>query len=323
MKKPKIIFTVLLTCTLLSACTEATHYKQDVQASLTKQIEMKNYAFSGDADIDLGNFIPQAKDSNPITTNLLGVLQNSKLDWNGVANTDPVQLEVDLNASPAVLGGSKLPLPMILKDNKLYMNIPVLNQKDEYYAIDLTTLGTAAGQTTPLTPESLKNVSQIASTVANLIIGDIQEKWFKKSAAPTPLKDGKTGSTYTIDVNDQNKAELSTILQAKLPEIIDTLNKNGVISAGQAESLKQNDLKSIQIEIPSSIALTTDDTGFIRDQQIKITFSLKDAAGATATHHLILHQSYEQINQNPKFTKAIPQKIKPFEDLLKLLSPKK
>jgi hypothetical protein len=323
MKKPKLILSVLIMAALLSGCKEQTKYKEEVQASLTKQIEMKNYAFTGNADIDLGNFIPLAKDSNQITSSLLGILQNSKLEFNGVANSDPVQLEVDLKATPAALGNTALQLPIILKDNKLYMNIPLLSQKDEYFAIDLTTLGTLSGDSSPLKPDSLKNVSQISSTVSNLIVNQMQEKWFKKSSDPVTLKDGKKANVLSVDVDDKNKAEVSAAFQAKLPEIFDTLTKNGVLSAGQAEKLKQNDLKSLQIEVPSSITLTIDDTGFIREQLITLKFNMKDTTGAAASHHLILHQTYEQINANPKFTKEIPAKIKPFEDVLKMLAPKK
>jgi hypothetical protein len=323
MMKTKIIISALLLGTLLSACTEKTHYKQDVQTALTKQVEMKNYAFNGNADIELGNFIPKAKDSNPITTNLLSILQNSKLEFNGIVNTEPVQLEVDLKATPAALPGAVLELPIILKDNKLYMNIPLLSQKDEYFAIDLTKLGATADQKSPLSPDSLKNVSQVASTISNLFVGNMEEVWFKKATAVATLKDGSKASTISVEMDEKNKAALSTILQTKLPEMMTALSTSGILSAGQAESLKQLNFKNIQIESPSSLVLTMDEAGFIREQQIKLTFSMPDGTGAIASHHFFLNQSYEQINKSPKFTKAIPQKIKPFEDILKQLAPKK
>jgi hypothetical protein len=323
MHKTKIILSLLLLGTLLTGCKEETHYKLDAQASITKQIEMKNYAFTGNADIDLGKLIPQSTDGNAITANLLGILQNSSIEFKGIANTEPVQLEVDLKAAPVVLAGASLDLPIILKDNKLYMNIPLLSQKDEFFAIDLTTLGSTTDPKSALTPDSLKNVSQISSTITKLIMDDMQEDWFKKSKDPLTLQDGSKATTLTIDVDDKNKAALSTIFQAKLPKMISTLQTNGILSVGQVEKLNQNNFQSVQIELPSSIALTIDEAGFIREQLIKLTFSIKDAAGATATHHLNLKQTYDQINKNPAFTKAIPTKIKPFEDVLKLLAPKK
>src|SRR4051794_2353339 len=114
MNKTKIILSVSLIGALLTSCKEATHYKEDAQASISKQAEMKNYIFTGKADIDLGNIIPQTKDSNVITANLLGILQNSSIEFKGVASTDPVQLEVDLKATPLLLG-TALDLPIILK----------------------------------------------------------------------------------------------------------------------------------------------------------------------------------------------------------------
>jgi hypothetical protein len=323
MNKTKIILSVLLLSALLTGCKEQTHYKQDAQAALTKQTEMKNYAFAGNTDIDLGNLIPQTKDNNPITSNLIGILQNSSLEFKGVANTEPVRLEVDLKAKPAVLTGAAIDLPIILKDNKLYLNIPLLSQKDEYFSIDLTKLGSANDPKSPLSPDSLKNASQIAASISNLIMGDIQEAWIKKSKDVLTLPDGSKAATLTIEADDKNKAALSATFQAKLPEIVNTLQKNGILSADQATKLKENNFQSVQIEVPSSIVLTIDEAGFIREQQVKLTFSIKDAAGTAAAHHLNFKITYDQINKNPAFTKVIPAKIKPFEDILKLLAPKK
>jgi hypothetical protein len=306
----------------ITGCKEKTQYKLDVQNSLTKQTEMKNYVFAGNADIDLGGFIPQTKDSNAITANLLGILENSTLAFNGVTSLEPVQLEVDIKAKPAVLAGTELDLPIILKDNKLYLNIPLLSQKDEYFAIDLTKLGASADQKSLLTPDSLKNVSQIASTITNLLFTDMQEEWIKKTPAAINLKDGSKASSYTIDVNEKNKAAISTIFQSTLPKIISTLKQNGILSTEQAEKLNQMNLQTFQVEVPSSLSLTIDEAGLIREQQIKLTFTMKDTAGSTATHHLNLTQAYDQINKNPAFTKEIPKNIKPFEDVLKLLAPK-
>jgi hypothetical protein len=322
MNKTKIILSVFLISTLLTGCKEATHYKQDAQASITKQTEMKNYVFTGKADIDLGNIIPQTKDSNVITSNLLGILQNSSIEFKGIANTEPVQLEVDLKATPVILG-TALDLPIILKDNKLYMNIPLLSQKDEYFAIDLTKLGTATDLKSSLSPESLKNISQISASISKLIMDDMQEEWFNKSKTELTLPDGSKATTLTIEVDDKNKAALSTTFQSKLPKMISTLQTNGILSKEQADKLNQTNFQSVQIEIPSSIALTIDEAGFIREQQINLTFSIKNEAGAAANHHLNLKQTYDQINKNPAFTKPIPTKIKPFEDILKLLAPKK
>jgi hypothetical protein len=322
MYKIKLTLFVFLLIFLLAGCKEATHYKEDAQAFITKQAEMKNYVFAGKADIDLGNIIPQAKDGNAITSNLLGILQNSSIEFKGVANTQPVQLEVDLKATPALLG-TALDLPIILKDNKLYMNIPLLSQKDEYFAIDLTKLGTAANSKSALSPDSLKNISQISSTISKLIMDDMQEEWFKKSQTEITLPDGSKASSLTVEVNDQNKTEISTTFQSKLPKIISTLQTNGILSKEQADTLNQTNFQSVQIETPSSIALTTDIDGFIREQQINLTFSIKDVTGTSATHHLKLKQTYDQINKNPAFTKPIPSKIKPFEDILKLVAPKK
>jgi hypothetical protein len=174
-----------------------------------------------------------------------------------------------------------------------------------------------------LSPDSLKNVSQVASSISKLIIGDMEEKWFDKAKTAVTLKDGSKASTLSVQVDDKNKAALSATLQTKLPEIITALNTNGILSAEQAQKLKQSNFKSIQVTTPSSVTFTIDDAGFIREQQVNLTYTMSDETGAAVNHHIKLHQTYEQINKNPKFTKEIPQKIKSFDDILKLLAPKK
>jgi hypothetical protein len=151
----------------------------------------------------------------------------------------------------------------------------------------------------------------------------MQEEWFNKSKTGLTLSDGSKASTLTIEVNDKNKAALSTAFQSKLPKMINTLQINGILSKGQADKLNQTNFQSVQIETPSSIALTIDESGFIREQQINLTFSIKDESGTITAHHINLKQTYDQINKNPAFTKPIPSKIKPFEDILKLLAPNK
>ena len=317
-KKVQIILSIVLACTLLTACTDKTNLKKEAQVSVTKQAEMRNYSFTGTADIDLGT-LPQTKDSNPITTNLLTLIEKSKLEWTGVASVDPVQLEVNLKSSSGALG-IPLELPMLIKDNKLYISIPMLNKKDEYFAIDLTTLGTMAGSKTPLTPDSLKNVIQTTSTLSNLILTDIQDKWFQKSKDPITLKDGTVAKILNVEITDKNIQEISLIFQSKLPEMIDILAKSGIISTEQAEKLKQADLKSIQMRTPGILSLTIDPTGFIREQKINLTYTMKNKEGNLENRHLNVSQAYDHINQSPKFEKQTPTQIRPFEHILKFMN---
>jgi hypothetical protein len=216
--KRTLILAAVLTFSLLTGCTDGNKLKKDVQASLTKQVEMKNYSFSGDADLDMAG-LPASADSNPITSGLLAMFQTSKLEWAGVASMDPVRLEMNLKATPSG-SGAALDLPMIFKDNKLYVNIPLINKKDEYFVIDPAQLSTVVGQNSILSPDSLKNVTQTTTTISTLLIANLDSKWFKQTTAPVTLKDNKKGTVITIEINDKNKQEFTAAVQAKMPEII-------------------------------------------------------------------------------------------------------
>jgi hypothetical protein len=92
-----------------------------------------------------------------------------------------------------------------------------------------------------------------------------------------------------------------------------------LITPQQAEKLKQNQDKTISFSAPGLISLTIDSEGFLRTQKVNLTYSQVGKDGTPANHHLILDQTYEQINQNPVFEKEIPKLTKPFSDVLKLL----
>jgi len=322
MNKLKLIVPLVLACTILTSCTDVTKTKQEVQNALTKQIDMKNDVFSGTIDLDLGNLIPQSTNNNTITNSLIGILQNSKITWQGVENTNPLQMEVDIKATPAALG-TTLDLPILLKDNKLYMNIPLLNTQGKYFSVDLGTDGSGNGQKDALTPDSLKSVTQVTYQISSMLVTDLDPKWFTQVDEPTALKGAQQSNTIIVNIDDANKAEFSKIVQANFPSFIDTFAKSGIITPNQAVLFKQQNITSLQVQSPSKIAITIDESGFIRTFSIQMNFTLHDAAGTAVKHHINLQQSYEQINQNPKFSMPIPSETMPLSDVLKMLQPQK
>ena len=77
------------------------------------------------------------KSANPLTNGLLSLIRESTITWKGISNVDPLQFQTDLRITPK---GSTSPIdiPILIKDSKLYFNMPALNKTaDEYYAIDL------------------------------------------------------------------------------------------------------------------------------------------------------------------------------------------
>ncbi|KIL41731.1 hypothetical protein SD70_05005 [Gordoniibacillus kamchatkensis] len=305
---------------LLGGCTDHNAIKQSVQQAIAKQKEMKTYKFSGSASLNLGAGLP-VDGGNPMTAAVLGSLKDSTIEWSGVSSVEPVRLEADVKVTPK---GSSTPftLPFLIKDNKMYVSLPLINKPDEFYAIDLAQLGQGGG--TPLSADNLKNTPQVTSAIWSAFADAIDAKWFEQAKDPVTLPDGKPAKSYTIAVNDKNAAEINAAVSAKLPEIAGLLQTNGLVSADQAAKWKAAK-GYIELQPPSKLTLLVDDQGFVRDEKLELTYKLTGADGKTSNNQTTLHEAYEQINQAPQFQKdaPAPAKTKPFDDVLKLLKPKK
>lgn len=318
MTKKWITLTAITAISLVSltACTDNTKVKEAFQQSLNKQSEMKSYTFDGSTTLAISDGL--MKSANPLTNGLLSMIRESTITWKGISNVDPLQFQTDLRITPK---GSTSPIdiPILIKDSKMYFNMPALNKTaDEYYAIDLQKMsGTNAS---PLTADTLKNTPQVSTALSKLIFEGIDAKWYKEAKDPVKLTDGTTAKSIQVDLTTKNVKEINTQFQAKLPEFIGSLQTNGLLAADKAEALKKNGLASLALKAPSSMKIAIDDKGFIRDQSLDITFTVT-MDGKSFDNHIVLHQTFDAINQGAPLTKDVPTKVKSFDDILKLLTP--
>lgn len=300
----------------LTACTDNTKVKEAFQQSVNKQTEMKSYTFDGSTTLAISDGL--MKSANPLTNGLLSMIRESTITWKGISNVDPLQFQTDLRITPT---GSTSPIdiPILIKDSKMYFNMPALNKTaDEYYAIDLQKMsGTNAS---PLTADTLKNTPQVSTALSKLIFEGIDAKWYKEAKDPIKLTDGTSAKSIQVDLTTKNVKEINKQFQAKLPEFIRSLQTNGLLAADKAEALKKNGLASLALKAPSSMKIAIDDNGFIRDQSLDITFTVT-IDGKSLDNHIALHQTFDAINQGAPLTKEVPAKVKSFDDILKLLTP--
>lgn len=313
-KKTSFLLAIAITATLAAGCSDGKgNLKQDMQNSLSKQSEMKSYSFTGNADIDLGS-VPADAGANPAVGMIVSMFQKSKMEWNGVSSSEPVRLETTLKATPSV-SSTPLELPVLLKDNKIYLSLPGINKPEEYFSYDLSAVKTG------MNADKMKNATQTSSQMIKLLVSDLDEKWFKKSKEVPELKDGKKGSVTQVEITDKNKKEITDKLRAKYPEMIDTLQQSGFITEAQAAKLKQNGAKSLQVNAPGLLSFTTDDTGFIRVSKLNLSYASADASGAAIAHHVNFQQTYDDINGTSVFKKELPKTVRPLEEILKLIAP--
>jgi hypothetical protein len=302
----------VVSVTALTACTDNTKIKEAVQQSLAKQNEIKASTFNGSMTLKLGDGLLAS--SNPLMGGILSLAEESTIDWNGTATKEPLQLETDLKLTPK---GSTagIAIPVLIKDSKLYFNMPAINKPEEYYSIDLQEI--SKDSKTAFTADSLKNTSQVTTALAKLLFDGIDAKWYNEAKDPIKLKDGASAKSITVDITKKNEQEINTLLQNKLPEFMQTLQTNGMLSSEQADKFINGPAKSLKLEAPGKLTVAIDEQGFIRDQLMDLSFSITAASGNPSTSKITLHQAVDAINQPPAFKREVPKNVKSFNDVIK------
>lgn len=320
MSKKWITLTAVTALSLLSltACTDNAKVKEAFEQSLNKQQEMKSYTYEGKSTLAISDAL--LKGSNPLTNGLLSLVKESTIEWKGISNVDPLQYQTDLKITPKG-SSSAFEIPILIKDNKLYFNMPALNKTpDEYYAVDLQQM--SQNSKSPLTLDTLKNTSQLSTALSNLVFNGIDAKWYKEAKEPVKLKDGTSAKSISVELTSKNEKDINALFQSKLPEFIGYLQNNGFLAADKAEQLKQNQSAAIVLKAPSRMVIAIDEAGFIRDQTLDIAFQMT-VDGKVQDNHIVLQQTYDAINQAAPLTKEVPKNVKSFDEILKLIAPAK
>lgn len=316
--KPALLLTVLIAAAVTAAgCSKENEAKEKMELAFTKQAEMKAYSFTGSADLSLEP-PAQKEGANPMTSVLLNMFLKSKLEWSGAAATEPIRFEADLKSTPANTSAS-VNLPFLLKDNKMYLHIPMLNKQDEYFSIDMAELAKLSGQSNPVAPDSLKNITKTLSEAAKLAISGVDPKWFKETKDAT-LKDGSEAAAYSLDITEKNRKEITEALKAKWPQLADSMKASGLFTGTQAEDWKAQ-AATLSVSAPGTIAVKVDGSGFIREQTVNLAVTYQGKDGKAHESSFRVSQAYNDVNQSPKFSKEEPKNARPLADILKLLMP--
>lgn len=301
-----------------TGCSESTgKSKEMMDAAFAKQSEVKAFSFDGSATMNIQ--LPSAgQGKNPLTSALTGLFTQGNLEWKGAAAYDPVRLEADLKSTPKD-SSTAMEFPVILKDNKLYLHIPLLNKQDDYFSIDMAELSGLTGQGSSFTPESLKTITKTVADALHLVISNVDPKWFKEADGIT-LKDGSKAKVHRLEITEKNRQELEKAIRDKLPELGDLLKSTGLLNTEQTELFKKQS-SGFTLQAPGSVALAVDDAGFIRQLSADLSYSMNGADGRPGANSMKFQQSYNDINGSPAFTKDVPAKAQPLGDILKLLMP--
>lgn len=284
-----------------AGCSDGTKIKEHALEALHKQSAIQSYTFEGHTELQLGETFTFSN-TNPLTAALVQSLISAKLEWSGTANANPPRLESKLKITPS--SGAPLPsMPILIKDNKLYTQIPLLNPKNEFLSLDMS--NSASG---------LTNSSQTFAKLAESLLQSIDAKWFK-----TGPRDNNAHASPVWDevwIGENNAKPLSAVMQNKLPEWVDKLQSEGLVTKPQAESIKTAlSKKTVKLQQPGSIRIAVGTDGFVQEMQADIRFVLEENGTASPVQSIKLSNKWGQINQSPAFTQDIPAQSKPLDDI--------
>ncbi|GIP36375.1 hypothetical protein [Paenibacillus sp. J2TS4] len=296
---------------VLAGCGPSTPpWKEQALSALAKQQEIKSYSFAGEARLKWGDFQEDSL-TNPITKSFSPMLSNGKLSWSGTASIEPLRLEAVLQSKSAD-SSTVVELPFLINNNHLYVNIPLINQKDEYFSLDLAGLSELSGDASTFSTERLQSAMEVMATLSTKLFEAMDEKWFAQAESP----EGSEFTLIEVRITDDNSTEITNALREQWPSIIDYLGESGLLTDEQASDWKQAGSES-SLEL-GRFAVAVDSEGFVRDLSIHIELSTV-TGGERKAHLVSAQQSYDRINETPAFTQDIPEVTKPLDDILKLL----
>lgn len=301
---------VALGCTVLLAagCTDHQQLKKEVVQAAQKQEEIRSYHFTGTMDLKLDPALFQGVP--PLTAGILSLLKESRIEYAGAASlTDAVQMEADIKITPK---GASAPtiVPILIKDNKLYMQLPAVNKPDEYMAFPLDS--TVPGS--PAAADRLKNTGRLTSALSAKLFEGLDPNWLDTDNKTETLPDGTTGKHIKLEISSKNQKAAADYMASTLPALLNEIVTSGLSSSSQADVWKKT-AGQLQVTAPTTINLVIDGQGYIRRQTGLLHFS----AGAAADNTIEWTQGLDSINQPVTWSKETPKQVRPLNEILRLL----
>lgn len=319
------VFVLTFSLALLTAgCVDRGQLKADMIQAIERQAEMMNYRFSGSArmavDPPEGGF-----SANPLTASLMSMLMKGDLEWEGVASVDPLQLEALLKLTPQG-SGKTYEIPLLIKDNKMYIHIPTVNKDEQFFEIDFQALAEMSDNTDP-SPERLSGASELFAGITGEIVDRIEPKRFDE-----PSESDEDGMrVITAGLNQKQAKEAVSLWFDAMPAVIDRLASAGYLTPEQSDKWKQNfatdkraqwekQSDDLTLGKPLTVSTRIDEQGFVRETNLTADLSLETDNGGVKNIKADITNRYDDINADPPFTGTIPENVTPFTEILKMLS---
>jgi hypothetical protein len=247
--------------------------------------------------------------------------------WKGIAYRDPLRLEADVTFS-AGLNASEQPaplvMPLLLQDNKLYVSIPMLNNPEEYFVVDLASSDPAS----PLPLADLTAAASVLDELVSAIVNEVDPEWIRRVGEPSSESEStpEPGTTETVTEPIQYEIVVSSDnaehLEAAFRKGWSAWSAKFPASLGAASAAVEGDADSFDLGVGSKISLTVSPDAFVTNQDVALSFTAAAKEGETpaAIGELEYSLLITDRNQAPELTKTIPEHTLSFDHVLKFLA---
>ncbi|CAG7620462.1 hypothetical protein ACFQI7_05785 [Paenibacillus allorhizosphaerae] len=310
MFNPKAIAIVLLLCCVLllaAGCTDHKQLKQDLLQAAQKQEHIQTYRFSGHADMKLDASLFAGMP--PLTAAVLSMFKESSIDYSGsVSLLEPLRMESIFKVTPKG-SGTPMEIPILLKDNKMYVRLPIVNKLDEYMQVPL---GEHA--------DRLKQTGHLGSAIVTKMLEGINPDWLEPvPQEQTAAAKGTDSKTITLKMTGKNEQAATAYFNGIIPSLLDELLMSGLSTDAQHGQWKKT-TERLKPTVPSFITVTIDPDGFIREQSGILHLQWDGAASS----EINWKHTISDINGTPVFAMEVPKQVKPISEFLRMLDrPKK
>jgi hypothetical protein len=311
---------------ITAGCMDRSQVKQDFTAALAKHTDMQTYSFSGSAQIEIHPSDLETP-SKSLSADLIQLLMNRTITWEGIAATSPLQLEATIHLAAS---GPSTPyeIPLLIKDNMMYIHIPMLNSENQYMEIDFVKLNEITGKSNNTTMEQIGLAGQLFTGLVDTIVGSIDPKYFSEHKLEQQAGNRELIATIKTD---QTETAVKLWLDSA-PLIMDQLVNAGYMPdftaslgtpSASDDPQKQLEAYKNEIELHKPVIFSTiiDDQGFMRELKLNVDMTrTKTDVQAARQWKIDILSKYDDINQAPAFKRDIPEDVLPFTELLKVMT---
>ncbi|MFD0590527.1 hypothetical protein ACFQZE_21290 [Paenibacillus sp. GCM10027627] len=299
-----LITSIMLLLVMIIGCSFQSEPKKALLAATLKTMDAKSYKMLMTIGLDKWDLPPntEVKSQGLSTALIAGILKDATIKADVLYSKEPsLRTDIKMDVTLPSLLDTKLSVPMIMTDKKLYIQLPSIplvglpeSAVGKYIVVDLEEQAKQEGREAASfnAAEQLKLVQELSGAA----LKHFDEKTYFKEvkAADASLPEGlKTDQIVHFSINEGNySGTVETVVNKVLPEMLElVLSNDAYLTALQ---IKKADAEKWKSE------LETDKTGVLNILQNDVKVHAFDLTGAIKGGYLVYQAGKFDVDVNDK-----------------------